>query len=58
MCAMSAVIDPVLGQGFDDRQFVLLGRFFWHTNVVLDWACLTEGRRRCAPPRSYPRNSR
>jgi len=29
-----------------------------HPHVVLDLACLTEGRRRCAPPRSYPRNSR
>lgn len=59
MCAVSG--DRMIlswGQGFNDRQFVFLGRFFWHTHVVLDWACLTGGRRRCAPPRSYPRNSR
>jgi hypothetical protein len=35
------------------RSFLLA-----HPHVVLDLACLTEGRRRCAPPRSYPRNSR
>ena len=34
------------------------GRFSWLAHVVLDLACLTEGRRRFAPPRSYPRNSR
>ena len=32
------------------------GRFGWLAHVVLDLACLTEGRRRFAPPRSYPRN--
>jgi hypothetical protein len=34
------------------------GRFIRLAHGVLDLACLTEGRRRFAPPRSYPRNIR
>ena len=34
------------------------GRFISLAHGVLDLACLTEGRRRFAPPRSYPRNIR